>query len=177
VDRLILTTDTSCVPTGTGDNCATTPATIAFTGVSDGQTVSGGVAIGAAVTGATGLSKVDFYIDNTLKATDTTAPYCLAGDNGSACNNFSTSTLANGAHALKAVATYTGGTVTATANVTVSNTTATKVGDVNGDGSVNIFDLSILLSRWSSTDTASDLNKDGTVNIFDLSILLSKWGS
>ena len=53
---------------------------------------------------------------------------------------------------------------------------AGPVGDINGDGTVNIFDLSILLSDWNTTTTAADLNHDSTVNIFDLSILLSNWG-
>jgi hypothetical protein len=48
-------------------------------------------------------------------------------------------------------------------------------GDINNDGRVNIFDLSILLSNWSTTKTAADVNHDGTVNVFDLSILLSHW--
>jgi hypothetical protein len=51
-------------------------------------------------------------------------------------------------------------------------------GDLNNDGTVNIFDLSILLSHWqqSGTGITGDLNNDGTVNIFDLSILLGQWG-
>ena len=53
---------------------------------------------------------------------------------------------------------------------------AAVVGDINGDGQVNIFDLSILLSKWSTNYAPADLNSDGTVNIFDLSILLSHWG-
>jgi subtilisin family serine protease len=48
-------------------------------------------------------------------------------------------------------------------------------GDLNGDGVVNIFDLSILLSNWGTSDPIADINNDGTVNIFDLSILLSNW--
>jgi hypothetical protein len=178
VDRLIFSTDTSCVPNGTGDNCATNPATITLGGLTSGQTISGGVPIGATLTGATGVTKVDFYIDSTLNSTDTTAPYCMGGDNGTNCNNVDTTQIANGAHTFKAVATYSGGTLTATTSVTVSNSNPTqKTGDINNDGSVNIFDLSILLSKWGTTDTASDLNKDGTVNVFDLSILLSHWGT
>lgn len=50
------------------------------------------------------------------------------------------------------------------------------VADINNDGTVNIFDLSILLSKWGTNDAASDLNHDGTVNIFDLSTLLTDWG-
>lgn len=53
----------------------------------------------------------------------------------------------------------------------------TTVGDINGDTKVDVFDLSILLSRWNTSDIAADVNKDGTVNVFDLSILLSNWKS
>lgn len=55
----------------------------------------------------------------------------------------------------------------------------TKVGDINGDTKIDIFDLSILLSDWSKTGAGlrSDLNGDAVVNIFDLSKLLSVWNS
>ncbi len=57
-------------------------------------------------------------------------------------------------------------------------------GDINNDGTVNVFDLSLLLSSYGqATTTCStapsdtcDLNADGHVNVFDLSILLSNWG-
>jgi hypothetical protein len=51
-----------------------------------------------------------------------------------------------------------------------------RTGDVNHDGTVNVFDLSTLLSKWQTTDPATDINHDGTVNIFDLSLVLSNWG-
>ena len=54
--------------------------------------------------------------------------------------------------------------------------TVRKLADLNTDGSVNIRDLSILLSRWGTTDRPADINGDGRVNIRDLSILLSRWG-
>jgi hypothetical protein len=59
--------------------------------------------------------------------------------------------------------------------------TSTNTGDINVDGSVNIFDLSILLSNYGktvaqSTNQACDINEDNTINIFDLSILLSNYG-
>lgn len=52
----------------------------------------------------------------------------------------------------------------------------TIVGDLNGDGHVNIFDLSLLLAKWNKADAAADLNHDGIVNIFDLSLLLGNYG-
>jgi hypothetical protein len=54
---------------------------------------------------------------------------------------------------------------------------ASKVGDLNGDNQVNIFDLSALLSVWGTNDQSADLNASGNVDIFDMSILLSNWGS
>jgi len=53
------------------------------------------------------------------------------------------------------------------------------VGDLNNDGHVNVFDLSIFLSHWQQAGSSlpEDFNHDNTVNIFDLSILLSHYGS
>lgn len=59
-------------------------------------------------------------------------------------------------------------------------------GDINNDGTVNITDLSLLLSSYGSSNspacvTASqytcDINTDGYVNVVDLSILLSNYGN
>lgn len=60
----------------------------------------------------------------------------------------------------------------------VSLRSAMKTGDVNGDGTVNIYDLSIMATNFgrSGTYAQGDLNSDGVVNIFDLSILASNWG-
>lgn len=55
--------------------------------------------------------------------------------------------------------------------------TTTKIGDLNNDNRVDILDLSILLSRFNTSDTDADLNNDGRVDLLDLSTLLSKWGS
>src|SRR5437868_3920538 len=60
--------------------------------------------------------------------------------------------------------------------VAVHSSLAAVSGDLNGDGTVNVFDLSILLSNWGTSDATADINRDGTVNIFDLSTLLSHWG-
>jgi len=49
-------------------------------------------------------------------------------------------------------------------------------GDLNNDNTVNIQDLSILLSSYGTTNTTADINSDGTVNILDMSILLSNYG-
>jgi chitodextrinase len=53
------------------------------------------------------------------------------------------------------------------------------VGDLNGDGRVDLFDLSILLSHWSELNVPprfGDINQDGKVDGSDLSTLLSHLG-
>lgn len=296
LDRVLLLSDT-CVPTGTGDNCATsgsdaTPPAVSVTAPTAGQTVSGTITVSANATDNVGVAGVQFKLDGAnLGAEDTAGPFSVS---------WNTTTAANGAHSLTAVArdaagnittssavsvtvsnttttnqadlvvtaiTWTpanpstgqpvtfsatiknqgtaassespgvqfqvdggvvtwvtfaasptipaGGSVTLTANggingntwaattgshtiqahvddlgrIAESNdnnniltanltvgTTTTKTGDLNGDNSVNIFDLSILLSNYSTNNANADINKDGTVNIFDLSILLSNYG-
>ncbi len=44
----------------------------------------------------------------------------------------------------------------------------TRLYDVNADGAVNILDLTLVGSRFGSTDAEADVNGDGTVNILDL---------
>lgn len=100
-------------------------------------------------------------------ATDTSSPYNFSLD---------TTTLSNGNHTLTAKVTDTpaGNTASSTAiTVNVHN----EAGDLNGDCTVNAFDLSTLLSHWQNTSSpAEDLNHDGIVNVFDLSVLLSHYG-
>jgi len=47
-------------------------------------------------------------------------------------------------------------------------------GDLNGDGTVNAADLSLLLGAWGTP--AADLDGDGTTGAADLGILLNNWG-
>ncbi len=50
------------------------------------------------------------------------------------------------------------------------------IADLNGDGKVNLIDVSILIANLGSTkDGRYDLNGDGKIDGKDLSILLSKW--
>lgn len=61
---------------------------------------------------------------------------------------------------------------------TATTTGTGKAGDINGDGAVNLNDLSILSSNWNKTGMTAaqgDLNGDGAVNLNDLSILSSNW--
>lgn len=48
--------------------------------------------------------------------------------------------------------------------------------DINGDGKVDVLDLSALLSHYGQATTTADLNGDNKVDVLDLSILLSNYG-
>ena len=48
-------------------------------------------------------------------------------------------------------------------------------GDINGDGQVNISDLTVLLAYWMSDNEYANLTGDGQVNVSDLSLLVQNW--
>ncbi len=54
------------------------------------------------------------------------------------------------------------------------------IGDIDGDGVVNVVDLLILLATWGDCpdpgDCFGDLDGNGTVDVIDLMMLLAAWG-
>jgi hypothetical protein len=57
---------------------------------------------------------------------------------------------------------------------------APKLGDLNGSGSVDVFDLLELLAAWGPcpppTLCPADLDGSGSIDVFDLLALLANWG-
>ena len=52
------------------------------------------------------------------------------------------------------------------------------IGDITGDGVVDVADLITLLANWGECpplDCLADLNFDGVVDVADLILLLSNW--
>jgi hypothetical protein len=49
-------------------------------------------------------------------------------------------------------------------------------GDVNGDGSVNILDYTLLSNAFGTSNPDADFNSDGIVNILDFQILSNNFG-
>lgn len=88
--RVLLVSDLNCVPTGTGDNCATAGDTEApavdIKSPAANATVSGTVNVSAAATDAVGVTKVEFYVNGALKSSSTTSPYAYNWDSKSVAN-------------------------------------------------------------------------------------------
>lgn len=91
-------TETECI--GLLSNCApidgdTISPTVSITSPADGSTGSGAITISAQATDNVGINRVEFYINNVLKAADTTSPYTYSWD---------TASLTSGLYTIKATA-------------------------------------------------------------------------
>ena len=51
-----------------------------------------------------------------------------------------------------------------------------KLGDTNGDGSINGGDLAMLLATWGQQDPTMSLDAVDLIDGRDLSVLLANWG-
>jgi hypothetical protein len=132
---------------------------------------NGAIPVGNSGDGNTAINitnnRLAFVYDASMPVGSTSAS---AAQGGSWCGNYRDDSPT----------TYISNTGTTTGSTAVACAGSGAVtGDLNGDGHVNIFDLSIFLSHWQQTGSSlpEDFNNDGVVNIFDLSILLSHYGS
>jgi hypothetical protein len=152
----------------------TTRPTVTLTAPAGGTRVVKGTALtlSASTTDNIGVTKVEFYGDGALIATATDST-----PNTSSSFSATWNTPVAGAYALVAKAYDAAGNNASSAavNMTVTSVADSGTGDINGDGRVNVFDLSILNSKWGQNYPSADLNKDGVVGVADLSILLSNW--
>ena len=51
------------------------------------------------------------------------------------------------------------------------------VGDLDGNGSVSVGDVLMLLDAWGGNGGSADINDDGVVNVSDLLMLIDAWGT
>ena len=54
-------------------------------------------------------------------------------------------------------------------------TASKEPADLNGDGIVNILDLTIIVQAFGTNDSAADVNGDGLVNVFDLVFVANRF--
>lgn len=155
IDRVVFTQDTACVPTGTGDNCANPPDTTAPTGVvitspANGASISTTTNVTATATDDVAMQKVEFYVDDVLKATDTATPYTYS---------LSPTGLSVGTHRLYVTAydTSNNSTTSTTVNFTVPDTTPPTISNVSvGTTTQNSAPVS-----WTTNEAADSQVKYG----------------
>lgn len=102
-----------------------TPPSVAVSGITNGSTISGSVPVGASASDASGIARVEFYLDGNLYKSEASPPYCMAGDNGT-CFGWDSSTVGNGTHTIAAKAyDNSGNTATSSVSFNVSNVDST----------------------------------------------------
>lgn len=174
VDRLIVTSSTTCVPSGTGDNCAeTTPpvvSSIASSSVTHNR---------ATITWSTN------------EAADTQVQYGPTTSYGSSTTlntSLVTSHTVN-ITGLNAATTYhyrvisndqAGNQTVSVDNTFTTTTSPTYIpSDINQNGAVDLPDLGVLIQYWGQSNPANpraDINGNGVVDLPDLGSLIQYWG-
>src|SRR5439155_1613669 len=123
----------------------TTPPTTAITAPAQGATASATTSVAATAADNVAVTKVEFYLDGVLQATDTTSPYAWS---------WNTTTAANGGHTLMTEAYDAAGNVgTSTpVTVTVSNLGDTTPPSAPGNLTATQAKRKIALSWAAATD-------------------------
>jgi hypothetical protein len=111
--------------TVTVQQAADNPPFVSITQPGNGDTVGGTVTVRAEASDDQGITKVEFYIDNSLIESDTTAPYRFSWD---------TANVSNGSHTIKAIA-YDTANQTAEDQVTVT----VQNYDIRGTWKFNVY--------------------------------------
>lgn len=144
---------------------ATTPAsdttapTVTLTSPTDSANLTGTIAMSAEATDDTAVTKVEFYVDDQLKQTDSIAPFSF---------NFDTTSMAFGAHSFVAKAYDAAGNSALSSSVTayVDNTDYVAPSTPTGLRATTASSTSITLSWAASTDnigvTGYKVYRDGT---------------
>ena len=50
------------------------------------------------------------------------------------------------------------------------------VGDIDGNGTVGVDEILLIIANWGTSDSPADVNSDGLVSADDILFVLSHWG-
>ncbi len=146
-----------------------TKPTVSVTSPTAGSTISSAIDFSANAQDNVGVTKVEFFVDDQLVGADSSAPFVFPLDPAS---------LSNASHKFtaKAFDAANNSQLSAAVSATVSVQNF-ESGDINRDGTVNVFDLAVLVGKFGQSGGdlgRSDINRDGTVNVFDLAVLVGQ---
>jgi fibronectin type 3 domain-containing protein len=153
IDRIFAVADQNCLPTGFGDNCMvladTTKPVTTILMPEDLSTVSGAVNVKASATDSSGISKIEFYVQDVLETTDTTAPYEYAWD---------TQAVADGTYTIIAKAYDAAGNSSFDArSVTVENTVIQPLGAPINISAIAPQSTKVMLQWQPATAAPADI--------------------
>ena len=175
LDRLIVTSDMTCTPTGNGNNCVSVQDTTApvLSSIAAGSITSNGAVISwttneAADTQVFYGTTTNYGLSSPLVTTKvTTHSVPLSGLSASTTYHYTVNSR------------DAAGNLATSSDKTFTTTTQTYLAaDINQDGHVNILDISLMVGKWNQTTTLgrNDINGDGKVNALDLSLLIAGYG-
>jgi hypothetical protein len=120
-----------------GGTTDTTIPTTSITMPTNGSNVYGSTQVQASANDNIGVTKVEFYLDGALSWTETGAPYCYQGDNGSICNQWDTTKVTNGGHTFYTKAYDAAGNVGTSPSVTINVNNQTTISTYTVSGNVS----------------------------------------
>ena len=139
--------------------CELISPSVSISSPAGGSSVSGAVAINASASDNIGVTRVEFYVDNVLRGTDTTAPYTYG---------WNTSGFAVGNHSLKARAFDACGNLKDSAVVTVAIPTPPPVNPLYG----GFHDGLSCTAAWGWAWDANQPNTPISIDVYDGATLL-----
>lgn len=164
IDRIIIASDPSCIPVGTGSTdasgrpCDTGDSTVPTVGLqspTNGQTLTGIVTMTATASDASGIANVQFIVDGTVINTDTASPYSYSWNSAG---------IANGTHTIAARATDKANNTATTTPVTVTvNNTVSCAGNPSVPANLRVTGASAnsVSLAWDSSTAAAGCTLQG----------------
>ncbi len=138
---------------------------VSFSAPTNGATVAGGVPVQATASHSSGITKIDFLIDNSVYRSESQSPYCMAGDSGGACFAWDSKTVSDGQHTLSAVAYAGNGQTTRTdITITVANNSTTTPPPTTGGGGSGTLSWAPP-ANWNNFTTKTVPASGGTISL------------
>ncbi len=176
VDKVIFTANSTCIPSGFGENCTTnqpdtTPPSTPTSLTSSSVSQTGLRLSWNASTDDKAVTGYEIFRNGTRIATSTTNSYTVSGLTASTTYSFYVK-------AYDAVPNISPSSNTIQVT-TLASTPVTRQGDINNDNKVDLVDLNYLISNWDPSGikpgSLADFNKDNKVDLVDLNYLISGW--